>query len=806
MSLAQANGHADRAGQDLLLPQHAEQIAASAIAPEVAAARGYRSARTRAELAELGFDEYQQLVPTLIIPLHTVDGEVGRYAHRPDAPRVDAKGKTHKYEFPRGKPHVLDVPPSARNRILESAEALWITEGSKKADAAVSAGLACLGIFGTYGWVRKGKRPLEDFDRIPLKGRRVYVVFDSDVAIKREVQRALEDLLAFLIERGAEPRIVYLPAGEADAKTGLDDFLAGGGTRDDLLELAARELRTTSAPEGAGRPPSLAKRLVDHAMLSGAEFFHTPTDEPYATVPVGEHRATLPVRSGQFELWLGGRAHADGLVPSASAVKDAQASLAARALYDGAEHPVSVRVGGSIEDAVYIDLGDPTRRAIEIQATGWRLVDEPPVKFRRTGVLQALAEPERGGTIDELRAYINVPDDRWALLLAWTVVALLPCGGYPLLVLHGEQGAAKSTTARLLKALVDPTRPDLRGEPDTVNNLMLAASNNRVLAFDNLSSLGPQLSDALCRISTGGGHAVRALYTNNEEAVFEALRPLVVTGIDAVPARADLLERCLLLELPRIDPTQRQTDRALWTSFNAARGRILGALLDGAVSALARRDQVQLAATPRMAEFAELATAAEPGLGLRAGAVMAAYDANRDDAAGTALEASPLWPLLRDFADEQARTAGELLAALNARADDGTRHRRGWPSAPHRLSHQLTRLATPLRDAGIEIRRGSDGRGNTRSRTIALVTQGGPELSDPSDPSDPAQQTREIPGAHGGASSSVGALSPGGGVTWGRLGSLPPPGKTPGSTGMGSLGSLGSLPSGQLDREEGEAR
>ena len=111
------------------------------------------------------------------------------------------------------------------------------------------------------------------------------------------------------------------------------------------------------------------------------------------------------------------------------------------------------------------------------------------------------------------------------LLAAWLVAAFRPHGPYPILVLHGEQGSAKSTTARVLRALLDPNTAPLRGEPRDLRDVMIAASNGWIISFDNLSRIPHWLSDALCRLATGGGFSTRELYTDSEEVLFDAQRP-----------------------------------------------------------------------------------------------------------------------------------------------------------------------------------------------------------------------------------------------------------------------------------------
>jgi len=245
-----------------LLPQHEALIRGSGISPEVATARGYRSVTSRAELRRLGFGASQCLVPALLVPVWNVMGSVVLYQIRPDQPRV-RHGKPLKYETPTGGRMILDIPPPARPWLGDPRRPLFVTEGARKADSAVSRDLCCVALLGVWGFrgtnEHGGKVALADWESIALNGRTVYVVFDSDVMVKPEVHRALIRLKVFLERRGAIVPVIYLPAGEGGTKTGLDDFLASGKSVDDLLALASPQLRrehqATTTASGAGVRP-----------------------------------------------------------------------------------------------------------------------------------------------------------------------------------------------------------------------------------------------------------------------------------------------------------------------------------------------------------------------------------------------------------------------------------------------------------------------------------------------------------------------------------------------------------------------
>jgi hypothetical protein len=273
-----------------------------------------------------------------------------------------------------------------------------------------------------------------------------------------------------------------------------------------------------------------------------------------------------------------------------------------------------------------------------------------------------------------------------------------------------------------LRALVDPNAAPLRSEPREARDLMISAAGNWCIAYDNLSHLPAWLSDALCRLSTGGGFSTRELYTDADEVIFDATRPVILTSIVELAERSDLLDRCLPVSLPPIGDDRRRDEETLMAAFEAARPKVLGALLDAVAGALRELPHVKLDRLPRMADFARWATAAESALGWTAGTFIAAYARNRDAANELALEASPVvGRLLKLLGDRGAweGTASELLDALNATFGSEAKRPTGWPKSPRGLSAHLRRLAPNLLTAGWAVDFGRRA-GGGRARIITI--------------------------------------------------------------------------------------
>jgi hypothetical protein len=261
--------------------QHAALLAASAIMPEVSRARGYVSVDTKRRLDSAGFKHYQQRVPGLLLPLHSADTSTWGYQYRPDSPRTTKAGSVIKYETPAGQRNGIDVPPGAAGALADPAVPLLVTEGTRKADSAVSAGLACVALPGVWGWrgsnAQGGKLAVADWHDVALNGRRLVLAFDSDVTRKRPVQAALRQLAAYLAAKGARVEYLHLP-DLGDGKTGLDDYLAAEGAdgiwalvRPDpppLAEPAPQPAAPAPArPRWHGDAAALLSRV--HSFLSG---------------------------------------------------------------------------------------------------------------------------------------------------------------------------------------------------------------------------------------------------------------------------------------------------------------------------------------------------------------------------------------------------------------------------------------------------------------------------------------------------------------------------------------------------------
>jgi hypothetical protein len=485
-----------------------------------------------------------------------------------------------------------------------------------------------------------------------------------------------------------------------------------------------------------GREPTQVDVLLE--LAENIELFHSPDGTPYADISVNEHRETWQLQSKGLEHFLKKKFYEEtSITPKQDAWRAAIDILEAKARYDSLERDVYVRVG-QLDRKIFVDLGDTEWRAIEIGTHSWNIIKNPPVRFRRAPGMLPLPEPEAGGSIDALRPFVNVTNEAdFVLVVAWVLGALHYPGPYPLLVLSGEHGTAKSTCASILQHLVDPSSATRQALPREERDVFIAAKNRHVLAFDNLSTLRGWVSDCLCRLSTGGSQASRRYYTNDGEVLFAAQRPVIINGIEDLVRRQDLADRAIFITLQPIEKAHRLPEQKLWSKFKGEQPRILGALLDALAHGLRTLPEIDERELPRMADFALRLMACEGALWPR-GTFLNAYARNREEAMEAAIQADQVasavvalmtvrtmrTTILQGISAREARwegTASDLLRELDALIDDRARRDKSWPKVPQLLSNRLRRAASFLRERGIEIT--STRQGRDRTRIICIVSE-----------------------------------------------------------------------------------
>ena len=487
----------------------------------------------------------------------------------------------------------------------------------------------------------------------------------------------------------------------------------------------ADSVHTTERKEKSKPPPCHAEILL--GLASSAKLFHTADERCFASIDVDGHRENHEIKATVFRRWLFCRFYKKELKPpAAEAFQSVLGTLEAQATFDAPEEQVYVRVAPGPDGSIYIDLGNPAWNAVKVTSGGWEVVADPPVRFIRLKGMRPLPVPEGRGSLEELRKFLNIDDQEWLLFIAWLTQALRPVGPYPVLTLGGEAGTAKSTMAKIARSVIDPHIAMLRSEPRENRDLMIGACNNWLIAVDNLSHLSNWMSDAFCRLVTGGGFATRSLHTDTEETYLDASRPIIIAAIEDVVKNGDLADRRLVITLQPISEKNRRLEDELWASFKEAAPEIMGAILDALAAGLKNLPAITLESLPRMADFAKWGEAVCRGIGKEPGAFLGVYDDNRHEASEAVLEGSPVAQHLRAWISRlpDPRWQGiarDLLTSLDAIAGEKVVKTKGWPKTPRGLSGVLRRLAPDLRKVGVDIKFAREGHSWARMITIKVT-------------------------------------------------------------------------------------
>lgn len=603
-----------------------------------------------------------------------------------------------------------------------------IVEGASDVVAALTLGIAAAG--------RPNARGGVDHLAELLTGRKIFICAENDgdgisspgfegaLRVGKQLANAWDEPVRWGLPPGGHKDLrAYLQHLTAN---GLDLGDDGACKRagEELLHTLLSTGRTIQ-PKGAGRTKradSQSSMLLSLVEDTKIELFHDGPDA-WATIEEDGRRETIRITSTSMRTWLRGRFYkAHDTAVNGIALRDALDLLESRAIHTGPSCKVFVRIAAH-GDNVYLDLANEKREIVAITPAGWNIVSACPVRFYRPRGIEALPKPEPCADLMGLfEKHFNVQsEDDLVLMVGWAAKTLYPRGSYPALSLCGEQGSAKSTFCKMLKRLVDPNAVEGRSLPHSEHDLMISAAKGHILLFENISTIPQWMSDSLCRLSTGGGMAVRALYTDSEEVLFTAMRPLLLNGVVDPITQPDLADRTISITLSGIPDTLRRTEREVWNTYERDRAAMLGGLLDGVSCGLRRLDMVQLAQLPRMADAAQFITACEPALGWKSGRFLEAYHRTRVESHECVLEASTIGTAIHSWftsllAHTWTGTASDLLGELHEHTPKAVRKAKDWTNSPPALGAALRRLAPSLRAIGIHVTFGR----SRHDRTITL--------------------------------------------------------------------------------------
>jgi hypothetical protein len=597
-----------------------------------------------------------------------------------------------------------------------------------------------VGISGCWGWKSKENPILPELRELAKPGRVAVLCPDSDWKYNPKVFQAWLALGTRLKQLGCQVQVIPIESSP-DNKLGAGDFVHQFGAEawHNLPRILLSQWETLGneihhkpeeTAENSTRKKPVAKLLIELALKLGS-LWHDSTGTGWVDFYVEGNQQTARLRSKRFRDFLAQALwQREKRSINSEAWSEAVGTLEGLARFKGPEREVFLRVGKN-ENCIYLDLGTDDWQIVRVSPNGWEVIpySECPVRFYRPDCQSSLPTPTREGCLDDLWRLLNVRESDRPLVLGWILSTMTPDGSKPILVFSGEKGSGKSSAATLLKRLTDPTNVDMFGGVEEQRQFAVAAANRWVLCFDNLTHLSTEQQNLLCRASTGGGFTYRALYTDLDEVSVKYRRPQILTGVDLVPTRSDILERCLIVRLERIPEKNRLSERKLESLISSLLPGIYGSLLDLMATALRNLPTIELDELPRMGDFYELCIAAGiPDF-------VETYSSNIEIGNQAAVEANPIADgivcLLDAHKGSWHGTATELIRGLQEL--DPTNKLFQKLSASSIGKKLGSSLKTDLEAVGVKVDHGRTG--SQRYLTLRRVSE--PEKTMPQSPQTP---------------------------------------------------------------------
>lgn len=444
--------------------------------------------------------------------------------------------------------------------------------------------------------------------------------------------------------------------------------------------------------------------------LDDFEFFADQYGEPYAAYSIEEHREVCAVKSRKFRGMLAGRIAKNNTL-SSDKLSKALLFCESQALTNGKKFELHNRLA-AYDGAFWIDRCDDKWGAIRIDSTGWKIIDKPPILFRRYAHQKKITIEL--GEAKDLEAFISLlnlhSEQDKKLIMGYLGALPHPTLEKPILAMSGPQGAAKSTDSENIRKIIDPSVLGKLKMPRDLKELVQILLHHSCAYFDNLHELSQGQSDTLCRAVTGEGASKRQLYSDDDDVLCDYKRAVGLNGINLPGLAPDLLDRTLQIELERIPADRRKSKREIELNFESLLPKVRGYLLSVMAKALEILPEVERKhkTLPRMADFALFAEASCQAMGMRDGEFMAAYFNLIGNTSRIAVEGSVLGGLILELVDAEGgveTSPEELYLTIKEMAYSrkiSSKHP-DMPKSATALSRKLNVLRTPLEEIGVKI-------------------------------------------------------------------------------------------------------
>jgi hypothetical protein len=477
---------------------------------------------------------------------------------------------------------------------------------------------------------------------------------------------------------------------------------------------------------------SIVQQLVDLANKEST-LFVDERGKPCASVANDKGTFVMAIRSEAYKRWLAVEYRKGGGKPYSTETErtalrfveaDAVAGGTVFELFNRFAFQKTPKKRNGVND-IFIDLAKG-RGVIHVTPRKWEVQFRPPILFRSFSHQKAHPIPTTISKTQQILKFLNIRRDEDAVLtLVWLVTACFVDVPRPILCFHGPQGSAKTTAAKILGTILDPSETPVITPKHYQAEWTQVLDHHAVPVFDNLPKLQNWQADMLCRAVTGDSISKRQLYTDDEDVIASYKRAIILSGINIPSVQPDLLDRLLMIELKRISPSERKQERQLWAEFEEARPSLFAGLCETIMLTMRYYKNIKTPLLPRMADFGALGCAAAKALGYKQKDFVKAFDANTKRQHREVLESQPIARAVIRLMNEKglwtgtaSQLSGELRRLVQGEEDDFAPQM--WPSANNALTRALRNLQATFVDNGINLEFMHNGCGMDRQRIIRI--------------------------------------------------------------------------------------
>ena len=523
-----------------------------------------------------------------------------------------------------------------------------------------------------------------------LKFKKFYICFDGDNSGRKATLALKEEFpnsVLIQLPEGRDVNDLLLELGE----NGFKDYFNN-----------AKSLVHSENEKCDQKKPRKKQEDILLELCESIELFLNEQSQAYVKVPIENHFEVCQVEGKKFQQLLRNLFYQEtNSILNNYPLTQVVSHLSAKAWLSKSRKKLFNRIA-EYQSLLLYDLANSEHQVVQISKDRWEIVNNPPAIFLRYSHMQPQPHPDHSGDPHLIFKYINLLNSEDKLLFLVTVISYFIYGfPHPAIVFYGGQGTAKSTTSKIIRQVVDPSLIQTFNGYWDKKAFSQYLNHNHMAVLDNLSEIGPGLSDQICSAISGDGDSKRVLFSDDDDLIYSYRRCFILNGINLVTIKSDLLDRTILFELERIPNEARKEERAIWNEFENDRAYIVGGIFNTLVQTLKVYPEIRLDKLNRMADFTRWGAAISEALGYNQQDFLNAYSRNILRQSEEAVLNNPVAYSIRQFMNDKTEwegTAHQLLNELERIAPQFRINTRDndWPKAPNALARRINEVIPNL--------------------------------------------------------------------------------------------------------------